>query len=160
MPLPAAIECLVLRPGREDALATFFSDLREAGDEAFFHPHAGDVRTLRAIAAQPGSDVYVVLVESGRVLAYGLLRGWNEGYSVPSLGIAVHPDARGAGLGRLMMEYLEAIARRRGAPSVRLRVHKDNGTAREMYVRRGYMMSPDPGNELLMVGIKELDGDA
>lgn len=158
MALPAAIECVLLRPGREQALATFFAELRDAGDDTFFHPHPGDVDTLRTIAAQPGDDVYVVFVENARVLAYGLLRGWNEGYAVPSLGIAVDPASRGRGLGRLMMEYLEAMARHRGAPSIRLRVHKDNARAIAMYQRRGYAMHPDDGDARLLVGVKLMGG--
>lgn len=154
-----AIECMLLRPGREQALARFFADLAAAGDDAFFHPHAADVESLRSFAAQPGDDLYVVFVEGDDVRAYGLLRGWNEGYDVPSLGIAVHPDARATGLGRLVMEYLEAMARHRGAPSIRLRVHKDNARVIDMYERRGYAMQPDAGDARLLVGIKPL-GDA
>lgn len=155
---PPAFECVILRPGMEVALARFFDDLRVAGDNAFFDPHSGDIDTIGRIAAQARDDVYLLLVEGERVLAYGLLRGWNEGYAVPSLGIAVHPTARGSGFGRLMMEYLEAIARYRGAPAIRLRVHKQNVDAREMYVRRGYSMSGDPRDERFMVGVKPLGG--
>jgi len=158
--VPAAIECVLLRPGREQALARFFADLAAAGDDAFFHPHAGDVDALRAIAEQPGRDLYVVFVEGDAVRAYGLLRGWNEGYAIPSLGIAVHPDARAGGLGRLMMEYLEAMARHRGAPAIRLRVHKDNARAIAMYERRGYAMQADAGDARLLVGVKSFGGAA
>lgn len=157
MGTPSAIECVLLRPGREHALARFLADLAAAGDDAFFHPHAGDAGALRAIAERPGRDVYALFVEGDRVLAYGLLRGWDEGYAVPSLGIAVHPDARAAGLGRLVMEYLEAMARHRGAPAMRLRVRRDNARAIAMYERRGYAMSADEGDPRLLVGIKSLE---
>lgn len=150
------IECVLLRPGLEQALAHFFDELTVAGDDAFFHPHEGDVVSLRTIADQAGNDVYVVFVSDGVVLAYGLLRGWNEGYVMPSLGIAVRPGARAGGLGRLMMEYLETMARRRGAPAIRLRVHKSNARAIAMYERRGYVMSPDDVDARLFVGVKTL----
>lgn len=150
------IECVLLRPGLEQALACFFDDLAVAGDDAFFHPHESDVASLRAIADDPGKDVYVVFISEGVVLAYGLLRGWNEGYVVPSLGVAVHPDARTGGLGRLMMEYLETVARRRDAPAIRLRVLKGNARAIAMYERRGYVMSPDEVDMNLLVGVKVL----
>ena len=158
--LPAAIECVLLRPGREQALARFFADLATAGDDVFFHPHAGDIDALHTIAERAGNDLYVVFVEGDEVRAYGLLRGWDEGFAIPSLGIAVHPDARGAGLGRLVMEYLEAMARRRGSPAIRLRVHKDNTRAIAMYERRGYAMAPDAGDVRLIVGVKSFGGNA
>ena len=157
MDVKPAIECVLLRPGREQALARFFADLAAAGDDAFFHPHESDVASLRAIADQPGKDLYVVFVEGEDVRAYGLLRGWHEGYAVPSLGIAVHPAARGTGLGRLVMEYLEAMARHRGAPAIRLRVHEDNARAIALYERRGYAMQADAGDARLLVGMKSLE---
>lgn len=160
MAKPAAIECVLLRPGREHALARFFADLAAAGDDAFFHPHAGDAVSLRTIAESAGEDLYVVFVEGDDVRAYGLLRGWNEGYAIPSLGIAVHPEARCAGIGRLVMEYLETMARRRGAPAIRLRVHKDNAHAIAMYERRGYAMKPDENDTRLLVGVKSFGGVA
>ncbi|MFK2879003.1 GNAT family N-acetyltransferase [Rhodanobacter hydrolyticus] len=160
MPASGAIECLLLRPGGEVALARFFADLEVAGDDVFFHPHAGDVATLRAIAERPGKDLYVVFLEEGNVRAYGLLRGWNEGYDVPSLGVAVHPNVRTCGFGRLMMEYLEAMARYRGAPAIRLRVRKDNVRAIAMYGRRSYVMQPDAGDAQLLVGFKTLGAGA
>lgn len=152
------IECVAFRPGWEGELARFFAALAAGGDEGYFRPHAGDEATLRALAQSIGTDLYYLLVQERNVLAYGLLRGWDAGYAVPSLGIAVHPATRSAGLGRLMMEYLEAMAMLRGAPAVRLRVHKDNHCARAMYERRGYRMAPDEGDERLVVGIKVFDG--
>jgi len=44
-----------------------------------------------------------------------MLRGWDEGYETPSLGIAVHPDARGLGLARTFMGFLHAAASFQGA---------------------------------------------
>lgn len=155
-----AIECIAFRPGWEGGLAHFFAALDEGGDGAFFHPHRWDKSTLRALARGTGDDLYYLFVQSRNVLAYGLLRGWNEGYAIPSLGIAVHPSARSTGLGSLMMEYLEVMARHRGAPAVRLRVHKVNVHACNMYMRRGYHLTLDEGDERLLVGLKAFDGVA
>jgi ribosomal protein S18 acetylase RimI-like enzyme len=159
--MPAPIECVAFRPGWEDALARFFSDLNaKGGGDAFFHPHASDEAGLHGVARDTGDDLYYLFVRGRDVLGYGLLRGWNEGYEIPSLGIAVHPSMRGTGLGRSIMDFLEAMARMRGASSIRLRVHKDNAIARDMYARRGYRLTPDGQDESLIVGIKSLRSDA
>lgn len=151
-----AIECVAFRPGWESELARFFDALDAAGDRAFFHPHRGDEATLSTLSRNIGADLHYLLVQDRDVLAYGLLRGWDAGYAIPSLGIAVHPSSRAGGLGRLMMDYLEAMARHRGASAVRLRVHKDNSRARDLYVLRGYQMTTDDDDERLMVGLKTL----
>lgn len=148
-----AIECIAFRPGWEEALALFFSTLDEEAS-TFFQPHDWDMPTLRSLACGTGADLYYLLVKPPDVLAYGLLRGWDAGYAIPSLGIAVHPSVRSTGLGRLMMEYLEVMARYRGAPGVRLRVHAANVHACSMYMRRGYHMTEDDGDKRLLVGLK------
>ena len=150
---------MLLRPGQAEALARFFADLAASGDDAFFHPHPGDVATLQSIAEHPGKDIHAVFIEGEDVRVYGLLRGWNEGFAIPSLGIAVHPAVRAVGLGSLMMEYLETMARYRGANAIRLRVHKGNALATAIYERRGYAMSPDDDPRLLL-GFKSLGASA
>ena len=80
-----------------------------------------------------------------------MLRGWDEGYAVPSLGIAVRTSAQGRGLGRLMMAHLHAEAGRRGATVVRLRVHPDNVRARRLYESLGYAYAGEDRGELVML---------
>ena len=79
-----------------------------------------------------------MLVEGGQVLSYGMLRGWDEGYEIPSLGILVRADVRGAGLGDLTMRLLHLAARRRGARRIRLTVYERNHRAISLYVSLGY----------------------
>ncbi len=98
----------------------------------------------RRIAAYKGGDVYLVAEAGGELVAYGMLRGWDEGYEIPSLGIAVHRDRQGRGYGRAMMTALHDAARERGAMKIRLRVHPENGRARSLYERLGYV---DAGEE-------------
>jgi hypothetical protein len=80
-----------------------------------------------------------------------MLRGWDEGYPVPSLGIAVRTSDHGRGLGRTMMEHLHVEARRRGATVVRLRVHPDNTKARRLYESLGYAYAGKDRDELVML---------
>lgn len=94
------------------------------------------------------------MVADGEVLGYGLLRGWDQGYDVPSLGIAIRPDRRGQGLGILLMHFLHAAARQRGALRVRLRVHPGNARARDLYEKLGYRFEGEERGEL--VGFFEL----
>jgi GNAT superfamily N-acetyltransferase len=142
-------------PGDEAALAETFSDI----DETFFRPHpfTGDEAGL--IASYVGRDVYALLFDEERPVAYGFLRGSDEGYPVPSLGIAVRSSAQGRGLGRLMMAHLHAEAGRRGATVVRLRVHPDNVKARRLYESCGYAYAGADRGELLMLTDLELDAD-
>ena len=116
----------------------FLRALIAAGDTAHFHPHAFTPEFVATLVRYTGDDLYYLLTEGDQVLGYGMLRGWDEGFSVPSLGIAVHPAARGSGLGRLMMTFLHAAAKRRNCSAVRLRVAIENKPAAALYESLGY----------------------
>jgi ribosomal protein S18 acetylase RimI-like enzyme len=102
-----------------------------------------------------GLDLYYVAVLEGRVLGYGLLRGWDEGYSIPSLGIVLHPSMHGKGLGRAFMHFLHAAARQCGSTKVRLKVDRDNLRAINLYKTFGYRFEPLDETEQL-IGILSL----
>jgi [ribosomal protein S18]-alanine N-acetyltransferase len=120
-----------------------------AGEDRWFHPHPLDEAGARAACAGATADLHYVLSSGDDILGYGLLRGWEDGYEVPSLGIAVHPDAQGRRLGTLLMHFLHAAARDRGAPRVRLRVHPENNRARRLYERLGYQFGGEDRGELV-----------
>jgi ribosomal-protein-alanine N-acetyltransferase len=123
------MEIEALSSANADELVALF----ERVDRSHFG-HATPEAVMRFLAAP--EDVFLLGRENGRVVAFGMLRGWAEGYSVPSLGIATFPEGRG--YGRAMMTGLEIAARNRGAGRIRLRVHPDNLRARALYRRLGY----------------------
>lgn len=151
---PPCFECRRLSPEWEGPLAEFFRLLRETGDNDYFHPHPFDDEEAEKRAHYTGKDLYYILVEGERVLGYGMLRGWDEGYEIPSLGIAVRPSARGTGLGLAFMHFLHAAARRLGAERVRLKVHPGNAKAVKLYEELGYSFGSEEAEQL--VGIVDL----
>ncbi|MDP6579471.1 MAG: GNAT family N-acetyltransferase [Vicinamibacterales bacterium] len=126
----------------EPALIAFFRLLHEGGVEQFFHPHPFTADEARARAGYGGEDLYYVVTEGDQILGYGFLRGWDEGYDIPSLGIVIHPARRGVGLGRTLMHALHRAARERGALRVRLKVYSKNVAARRLYEDLGYLFGP------------------
>jgi ribosomal protein S18 acetylase RimI-like enzyme len=119
-------------------LALLFSAFVQANYESMFHPHALDVETAYGIASYTGLDYYCCAWDSEMAVGYGMLRGFDAGYTVPSLGIATHPDFRGIGVARIVIEHLHHTAWSRGAKTVRLRVYTNNAAARSLYHRLGY----------------------
>jgi ribosomal protein S18 acetylase RimI-like enzyme len=136
-------------PSHQAGLARFFHDLIAAGDTRFFHPHPFTADEARQICHYQGADLYALAHTGDDVLAYGMLRGWAEGYEIPSLGIAVHPRGRGTGLARAFMTYLHAAARLRGAKKVRLKVYPDNVRAQRLYQGLGYHFDSTSAGQLV-----------
>jgi [ribosomal protein S18]-alanine N-acetyltransferase len=138
-----------LGPDLEEFLGAFFESLRDDEGSRYFHPHPMTREEARRLCAYRGRDLYYAATQGDRVLGYGMLRGWDEGYTTPSLGIAVAAAARGTGLARSFMAFLHAAARLRGARDVRLKVYEANTPARRLYAGLGYRYEPLPGGELL-----------
>lgn len=89
----------------------------------------------RKLAVQP--DLFFVGVVDGAVAAtvmagYEGHRGWIN-Y------LAVAPEARGRGLGRLLMQHAEQCLAARGCPKINLQVRASNPAALEFYRRLGYL---------------------
>lgn len=154
----SVLECRRLGPEWADGLLEFLTGLRRAGDDEYFKPHEFTRAAVDRLCLYKGEDLYLVLVEGGRVLGYGMLRGWDEGYAVPSLGIAIHPDDRRSGLGKALMAFLHAAAIRRGAARVRLRVSPGNEKAIALYRSLGYEFGNEEAG--LLVGLLDLRGGA
>lgn len=143
-------------PTWEPAIADMLDELRANGDERWFHPFPLDAGSARSIVSANGRDRYLIAVEGSSVLALGMLRGWDEGYDTPSLGIAVSPRTQGRGLGRVLMLHLHEEARRAGSRQIRLTVDRANVRAVALYRSLGYVFSEDSDGRYL--GFKDLSG--
>jgi ribosomal-protein-alanine N-acetyltransferase len=154
-----SLELVRFAPVWQEGLKQFLQELKDSGDEIFFAPHSTDDLSIAKIACHNGKDLYYLIVEDKKVLGYGLLRGWDDGYVIPSLGIAIHPSARGAGLGKFFMDFLHMQAFRRGASKVRLRVNKKNERAIALYKSFDYLFEEDAKQVEYLVGFKNLGNE-
>ncbi len=121
-----------------EPLSIFFQWLKDSGEIPYFSPHPFTREMAQYIARHKGKDLYYLLVDDLEILGYGMLRGWDEGYRIPSLGIFIHPNVRKSGFGQLMMHFLHAVAKYKGSPKVRLTVHPENRDAVRLYKKFGY----------------------
>ncbi len=140
---------LVIRsvtPDDAPRLATLFGEI----DTTHFRPHDMTRDGAQLIAARSGTDIYLLGLDGSTPVVYGMLRGWDEGFAVPSIGVAVRRDSLRQGHGRAMMRALHRAARERAAARIRLRVHPDNEPARRLYESLGYVDAGEERGERLM----------
>lgn len=138
-----SLECRVLKPDDSDALGKFFTKIVGNGDDEFFHPHGFSYVDAFKICHYKGKDLYYGVFSGDSILGYGILRGWDDGYDVPSLGIVISWKARGLGLGKMLMLFLHSAARNRGAKKIRLTVVQNNIVAKKLYESLGYTFIED-----------------
>jgi len=144
-----AISLQPVAPATEADLAELFKQIKAAGDDRFFHPHPFDDAAAHDIANYRGRDFYAAGFVGGRLVGYGMLRGWDAGYAVPSLGIVIAPQARGRGFSKPLMLFLHEAARQRGATTVRLKVYPDNLAAIKLYEGLGYAFHGEERGQLV-----------
>jgi len=117
--------------------------LRRLGEEHL--PEVAELETL--CFAEPWSEnalrlllgdgaIGVVLLECGRVVAYGGMTTVLDEGAVTN--IAVHPDARRRGFGRAVTAELLRIASEQRIQTVFLEVRESNAAARALYVSLGF----------------------
>jgi [ribosomal protein S18]-alanine N-acetyltransferase len=146
-----SLEFKSLTPSMTDELAEFFEQIVTSGDNHMFHPHPFDRQTASAISHREGLDQYVVALVDGDIVAYGMLRGWDDGYEVPSLGMIVHPASRGIGMGVCLITYLHTLALICGSERTRLSVYACNESAISLYKKVGYTFTPTEDGRLIGV---------
>ena len=78
-----------------------------------------------------------VAVESSRVVGSIVLMNTDEGFFVDN--VAVRPSVKGRGFGRLLLQFAQAEARRRGHTSIYLATHELMVENRALYARIGYV---------------------
>ena len=115
-------------------------DLIDNQEYGIFHPHEFDINTIQKIISNNSLDEYWIMCDNEQIVSYGILRGWDEGFTIPSIGIAVSPNYRKFGFGKKMMLFLHSRAKERGASKIRLTVYKDNIKAIRLYNQLGYML--------------------
>ena len=87
----------------------------------------------------PFSRTTLLRACNGTRATLGYICRWLVGDEVHVLNIAVHPEYRGQGLGRRLVESVIAEADQAGARLVTLEVRRENAEARGLYRKLGFV---------------------
>lgn len=121
------------------ALAELFERNSTHEVTSSFDPFPLTDQEARRIALEPRQDGYYAAARADRLVGLSMLRGFDEGYAIPSFGIFVDYQVHGQGVGRMLTAWTIEAARRRGCPSVRLSVYSTNLVAYDLYASLGFV---------------------
>jgi ribosomal protein S18 acetylase RimI-like enzyme len=127
-----------LRPEDEPSLTALFERADGVGEMRYFDPFPLTRATARRLCQEGRRDRFYVAVADDGIVGLSMLRGWDEGYAIPSFGVMIDPSWHGRGLGARMTDYTIDEAWRAGCEAIRLSVYGGNVVAAEMYRRRGF----------------------
>lgn len=127
-----------IRASDQAALTQFFVENNRPEITTHFHPFPLTSTSALRIATAPGLDRHYVALLNGQIVGFCMLRGWEEGYEVPSFGVMIDYRRQGLGLGRQMTAAMIEQARGLGCPAVRLTVYASNERAVRLYESLGF----------------------
>lgn len=162
----------VVRDARSEDLAEASALMREAYGE-YFEDIPADAEQMAAeyladigdVWSRLGDSELVVAEEDGRLVGAVTFfpdgsvegHGWPQGWSNIRL-LAVRPEARGRGIGRVLTEECLRRARALGATAVGLHTSESMAVAKGMYERMGFARLPEldfhPGPTVHVIAYK------
>ena len=124
---------------------------------AYAH-HAERIDDLPPMSEDCAAEIAKHLVwvaEAGGAIVGGLVLVPCDGF-LQLANVAVHPDHRGAGLGRRLLKLAETEAKNRGYAELRLNTHADMAENLRLYTRYGWSRAGRQGNKITLT--KDLPG--
>ena len=119
-------------------LVQFFEENNKSEITRHFHPFPLTQKTVFDIVYINHLDRYYIAIRNEHIVGFCMLRGWEEGYEIPSFGAFVDYKYHGQGIGRALTEFAIAEAVRLGCPKVRLSVYASNVRALSLYRSLGF----------------------
>ena len=144
----------MVRDARADELDEVASMMRDAYQEyqAHFPPDVWERYAANIMDVQSRLAVSELIVAERGGIAVGAVtlypnvanteQGWPPGWAGVRL-LAVHPDARGQGIGRVLMNECLRRSRQRSSPAVGLHTSDIMRVARSLYERMGFVRDPE-----------------
>jgi ribosomal protein S18 acetylase RimI-like enzyme len=151
----------LIEPEDFEQLAVFFENNNVESITLFFTPFALTRETAYEIVSEDHRDRYYLGIVEGKAIGFSMLRGWDEGYAIPSFGMFIDQHQHGHGYGKQLLDLTIEAARQLGCQKVRLSVRKANHPAYRIYKSRGFKeidrskIDGIEGEKIIM--IKDLD---
>lgn len=96
----------------------------------FFYAFDFDEAAIACVLAACVRDVYSGMFWQGRLVGVFMLRGWDQGYEVPSFGVLIDERQRGGAFMRLALDAAKLICRLCGTSRLMAKIHPDNVSPR------------------------------
>ena len=133
------------------------ADLRDADAlskclDAAYAPYAERIDDLPAVSADCAKEIaehQVWVAETATDIVGGLVLMPEDGFLLLA-NVAVHPDQKGRGLGRALMEHAEAEAKNQRYRELRLSTHVKMPENLCLYTHLGWVETGRTGNKITM----------
>jgi ribosomal protein S18 acetylase RimI-like enzyme len=144
----------MVEPSDLAALTEFFASNDVPEVTRHFSPFPLNAKSAEQICNQGEPDRFFIDEDGGVIKALGMLRGWKDGYAIPSFGLLVDRRFAGQGIGGRVTAFAIDLAKTLRAPAVRLSVEPDNAAAIKVYARAGFQLTDKRAGERLVMTVQ------
>jgi RimJ/RimL family protein N-acetyltransferase len=148
--MPDNIEIKKINPDFADTLST----LLQSSDKEYskyFIPFPFEKKSIKKILSVSVKNSYFGVFVDNVLVGFYMLRGFDEGYKIPSYGVWISEKFSGLGISKLTLQHAIAYCKINKIKKLMLKVHPENSIAKNIYEHFGFRMEgTDPKNENLI----------
>lgn len=94
--------------------------------------------TINSILSKAVNDKYFGIFLSNKIVGFYMLRGFDDGFDIPSYGVIISSDYSNKGLSRLTLYHAFTFCKINGIKKIMLKVHPENTYAKNLYESVGF----------------------
>lgn len=118
------------------------SDLLSSSDKnysKYFIPFSFDLKTIKEILSNLSDDRIFGVYLDEELVGFYMLRGFDEGFEIPSYGVWISKEYSGLGLSKLTLQHAIAFCKINNIKKIMLKVHPRNIIAKNIYEKFGFV---------------------
>ena len=123
----------------------------------YFIPFSFDENSIKKILGRAKNDKYFGVFISKELVGFYMLRGFDDGYDIPSYGIWIAEKFSGLGLSKLTLQHTISYCKINGIKKIMLKVHPDNSIAKKTYERYGFKQEGTDTKNNNLIYFKDLN---
>lgn len=109
------------------------------GYNKHFVPFNMNIDSLKDILSKARRDLFFCVKIDTEIAGFFMLRGFDQGYEIPSYGVWISSKFSNKGLAKLTLQYCISLCRFAKIEKLMLKVHPDNNIALKMYRNFGFI---------------------
>lgn len=126
--------------------------------QQYFRPFSFDQVSLEKILRNAKRDRYWGVWVGNELAGFFMLRGFDEGFEIPSYGVNISERYAGRRIGLLTLHYVISWCAIHNVNTIMLKVHPENTVAKRQYESVGFSLTgkdPKNGNLVYHFTLKE-----
>jgi RimJ/RimL family protein N-acetyltransferase len=123
----------------------------------YFTPFSFEEDSIQNIINNAVNDKYFGILINDELVGFYMLRGFDEGFEVPSYGVWISDKLSGLGLSKLTLQHAITFCKINNIKKIMLKVHPENIIAKSIYETFGFNQEGFDDNNSNLIYYKSLD---